>query len=735
LPLPVGAVVKYRYSRQGAMRVDEHTSNRLPVRYRLYQVLNPGVVQDIVSAWSDSSFLGQTGRILGKVTDQANGEPIPGLLVEAGGSQSLTASDGSFLIEGLPPGTHNLVVYALDGRYETFQQGAFIAAESTTPASIRVAQTEMVAVVFTVSLPEGTLAGVPVRIAGNLLSLGNTFSDLSGGMSVLASRMPVMAQLPDGRYSLVIDLPVGGYFEYKYTLGDGFWNAEHAKNGGFAIRNLVVPEQGTSVEDLVDNWGAASEAGPILFSLTVPAETPETDHASIQFKTFGWTEPIPIWPLGNNRWSYLLYSPLSNGQTLFYRYCRNEQCGSADDARTPGSNPAGRSIEITALRQNLDDTVDSWKWWAGEESWSSSEAPQVAPRDSGFIQGIELGSYYHPSIIPQLQTALTEIGNLGADWTIFAPTWTYTRQTPVVIEPVTGQDPIWSENRELIEQAQLFGLNVALFPTPTFTKTAEDWWQGAPRDFAWWIGWFERYRNFILYHADLARASGAQSIILGGDWIQPALPGGILADGSPSGVPADAGARWRELIAEIREHFDGEVFWASEVTSSGVNLPQFVDAVDRLYLLWSIPLADSPDSDISNLASRAARFLESEIFPLELTLGKPVILALSYPSAAGSLIGCVVDQSQPEDAECIRYSLLDSSNPEIPGVQIDLAGQVLAYQAVMQAINDRPWIDGIVSRGYDPSAALQNYSISVRGKPSEDLLKFWFSQMKPGQTP
>jgi hypothetical protein len=63
-------------------------------------------------------------------------------------------------------------------------------------------------------------------MAGNLLQFGNTFSDLRGGLSTVADRMPVLTPLPDGRYSVSLFLPAGAHLEYKYTLGDGFWNSE-----------------------------------------------------------------------------------------------------------------------------------------------------------------------------------------------------------------------------------------------------------------------------------------------------------------------------------------------------------------------------------------------------------------------------------------------------------------------------------------------------------------------------
>jgi hypothetical protein len=164
VPLPFGAAVKYRYSREGPVAmVEEHISDGRQMRYRLYHVEGPGEVQDVITRWTDTKFEGSTGRISGQALDAQTGQPIPNLLIVAGGAQALTTSDGSYLLEGLPPGTHNLVAYSLDGAYRTFQQGALVAAESTTPAELRLTPAKMVKVTFQVNLPANTIPAVPIR--------------------------------------------------------------------------------------------------------------------------------------------------------------------------------------------------------------------------------------------------------------------------------------------------------------------------------------------------------------------------------------------------------------------------------------------------------------------------------------------------------------------------------------------------------------------------------------------
>ncbi|MFA5875041.1 MAG: carboxypeptidase-like regulatory domain-containing protein, partial [Anaerolineales bacterium] len=338
IPFAMNSVVKYRYIRQGTIPFMEDDSFDKPVRYRMYDVTGPGTVDDVVASWSDSLSSSPSGRLTGQVVDSTNNTPIPDILIAAGGQQTLTDSTGSFFFESLPVGTHNLVAFAIDGTYQTFQQGARVEAGLRTPVTLSLIPAQMVNVIFTLSVPANSIQNAPIRLAGNLYQLGNTFGDLQGGLSTVTTRMPMLSPLQDGRSTLSLMLPAGADIRYKYTLGDGFWNAEHATDGAFVVRQLIVPDSSTpvQVEDTVQTW-QAGPSSPILFEVDVPTNTPVTDIVSIQFNPYGWTEPIPMWPRGNNQWVYQLYSPLNMLGDFEYRYCRNDQCGIADDVQTsPG---------------------------------------------------------------------------------------------------------------------------------------------------------------------------------------------------------------------------------------------------------------------------------------------------------------------------------------------------------------------------------------------------------------
>jgi len=361
LPATAGSVMKYRYSRgSDSVVLPEHTITGEPVRYRATYIPGPLVINDVVSRWTDTQFEGESGELLGQVTDSTNNSPLSNILVFAGGVQTQTDQDGFFAIKNLPPGIHNIVLFSKDGAYQVFQQGAKIEANAPTMAPIMLSPSNFVDVTFRVSLPEGTPPIVPVRMAGNLLQLGNTFTTLSGGMSGDVESMPIMVHGEDGIASLSISLPVGAYISYKYTLGDGFWNAEHTLNGDMRIRNFIVPENDSQINDQIDKWDSDSE-DRITFDVQAPETKNSGDYVSIQFNpVFGWTEPIPMWSLGNNRWAYILFSPLNLPGNLTYRYCNNGECGIQDDIATPGVYGPGRPISLDELPKIQSDIIEAW---------------------------------------------------------------------------------------------------------------------------------------------------------------------------------------------------------------------------------------------------------------------------------------------------------------------------------------------------------------------------------------
>ncbi len=632
LALPYRSVIKYRYVKLGAAQVPEDTASGTSVRYRLYFASGPAEVHDLVAGWSDGAHLAQTGSIQGRVLNLDTGAPVPNIMVTAGGYRAFSDSAGRFELPAMIPGTHNLVAYAIDGTFETFQQGATVAAGMNTVVEIQAKAQPLVQITFAVTVPND-VQGAPVRVAGNLLELGNTFADLQGGVSTLADRMPVMQLQPDGTYRATVSLPAGAYVRYKYTLGDGFWNAEHNADGSVRIRELIVPSQDAAIQDQVSTWRSGTSA-PVLFEVTVTRDTPAEDLIYIQLNPYGWTEPLPMWPMGNNRWAYKLYGPVNKLGNLHYRYCRDGQCDSADDLSTAGPGAQGRTVETSLSEQDIKDTVNDWAWLQNTEP-NTLVGTSIGARPDGFIAGVELQSNYQPNWPYYNAQTVQSVQALGANWIFMTPGWTVSNVSPLEFGLAPEQDPFWLDSAIMISQARAANLNVGIFAVPHFATSAADFWKSAPRDANWWQVWFDHYRAFAINFADLAAQSGSQALVLGGDWVDPALPDGSLADGTASNVPADAEDRWQAVIAEVRQHFPGKVFWAMPYTPGRLQSSAGVRFRHRWHLLDVVRVARNGSDGLQVGHDRSGRPTAGQ---RDRTTG--IILGQARIPRAGLSFGC-----------------------------------------------------------------------------------------------
>jgi hypothetical protein len=378
----------------------------------------------------------------------------------------------------------------------------------------------------------------------------------------------------------------------------------------------------------------------------------------------------------------------------------------------------------------VPDEIESWAWLEKEvdldEDLSAIQAGKI--QKQGFRAGIEIQHRFHPSWMTALPGTLADIQAINANWLVLTPGWTLTRQNPPVIEPVNGQNPTWMQEIEMIRLAGKRDLKIALRPIPHFPGPQDQWWQSAARDFAWWVSWFDRYQDFVLHFADLAEQEGVDTLILGGDWMSPAFPSGMLADGTTSGVPPDADDRYRNLISLVREHFNGNIAWAFDYPQDLINPNGFLQDVDLLYVLWNLPLSEGPNPSYQDLKASAEGQLSKDLYATYLTwqMGsqdKNIIISLSYPSVEGGTMGCLADPM----ADCIDPQSLNYPAPDLPLHEVDMAVQAKAYHAMLDVISQSGWIDGVTSRGYYVPTILHDKSTSIHGKPAEVVLAAWFS--------
>ncbi|RPJ50285.1 MAG: hypothetical protein EHM21_05320 [Chloroflexi bacterium] len=369
--------------------------------------------------------------------------------------------------------------------------------------------------------------------------------------------------------------------------------------------------------------------------------------------------------------------------------------------------------------------MEAWAWYTASTDPVVVSAGEIGTRGASFQAGVELIPGYHPSWQPYLGWAFQNIKDTGSNTIVFTPTWRLTYQNPPVIAPVPGQDPLWYDLTQMGLQAQQKGLEIAIHPVLSYNEDPGQWWQSAARDDGWWQSWFDRYQTFLLYHADLATQTGAKTFVVGDDSLLPALPGGTLANGSSSNLPADANERWHKLLASVRARYSGRLVWLVPYAGQLPPIPETVKTdVDMLYVRISAPLVETGPLKQEDLEAGFSALLDSDILKLQEATNLPIILGVQYPSVGGAYDGCV------ESGEtCLPAGAFQRPAPVYPSTEIALTDQALVYSAALSALNQRSWIAGFYASGYYPAVELIDMSTSPRSKPASDVLRYWFPRL------
>jgi hypothetical protein len=716
IPFNVGSIIKYRYIHMTGIPKVEYTAQNEPVRYRLHQITAPAILEDTVAGWEDNQYAGPKGNLEGTLTTTEN-IPIPNALIIAGGERTFTNSEGHFELFDLPAGTQNLSAMSLDGSQSYFEQGARIAENAVTPARIFVDSHRMVDVTFKVTPPPGDYSGIPLRLIGELYQLGNTYADLEGGMSTIGSRSPLLQYNPEEKiYQTVLSLPEGAFFHYKYSMGDGFWNAEIDENDQFKLREMIVSSQEPTIQDSIISL-RSKDTAPVTFQITVPANTPPVDTVSIQLNPFSWMGSIPMWSQGNNEWKIILSSPLNMvGQTGF-RICRNDQCGTTD-AEMSGSPSA---FMPAPTPQSVPVNITSWLWM-NNQGVISPIPNQVPTKGGEYITGVEMQQNYEPRWQPFFQNTFSETKQLNSNWVFLTPSWSVSTGENLAMGPQPGKNPLWPDISQQIQDAQAFQIKTALFPSLINIDNLTTWNTNTPKNKSQWEEWFRNYRSYLLFFADNASVNLANTLIIGGPDVTGSLPQSIaVTDLDTLSASEYSKNQWLLIINDLKAHFRGKIIWAVNFPSEFSSLPPFIDQLDGIYLLWDgISSYESTSTSESLTAVVSGDFPETMVQTLS-SYGKPVIVGLSIPSARGIGIDC-----SKSDPSCLPSTVLESPVLPPPGVSLDLQKQVNIYAAAMKYFSSQSWVNGIVSRGYYPPAALMDYSPSIHGKPVSELISQWF---------
>lgn len=713
LPIKVPSQIKYRFYKNNGLPIYETDANNNIVQYRMAYVSNESIIPNILTNWQDEQYDHKYGKISGQIVNIETNSPIPNALIVVGGKHSYSNSLGNFTIDNIPAGKHNLIISSTDGEYQTFQQEAIIGEGLTTQANIGLKSSTFVSISFVVDPPDNTPENAPLRILGNTYQLGNVFGNIYNGTSIAPARAPKLSILSDGNYAITMSLPAGFDLRYKYSLGDGFWNAEMNPDGNFMVRQLVVPDQDTIINDVIDNWGILDDQ-KVEFLVNIPENTPGSDIVSIQFNSFGWSPPIQMWKVSDFQWKYQLLSPFHMVGKIDYRFCRNDACDIAFDASAPVN---GYSFDTSNLPQNLDITISNWNGWGLEIQEPELSVPEVFPRSEGFIAGFSISDNYNVYTPIHIEKAFQNMLEVKANTTVIPIKWTLSSINPVVFEPMTGSNPLWKDLVLMIQKAQKNNLRVWLSPQVELSTSAIKELSQFSDEYDGDNQFSEVYGEFLTYAVDLANYMSVQGVI---------YPTEINHQTNVEDYESFSSVMSQILLDHLdvyRNRFNGQHFIS--FNDSSVTDSVLLSSIDGYLIFPEINLISS-DYLGENFEITIENYLEQEIFTSYSDYNKPIIIGLNYPSISGTESGCVNVEDQCLDFELINNLDIQQAQSLFP---LDFETQIILLNSTFLAINNLDWINGIVSINYNPQVAIMDFSSSIRGKPSIGVFWYWYPRL------
>jgi hypothetical protein len=210
-----------------------------------------------------------------------------------------------------------------------------------------------------------------------------------------------------------------------------------------------------------------------------------------------------------------------------------------------------------------------------------------------------------------------------------------------------------------------------------------------------WPRWFDSYEQFAVAHA---RWAESQQI----DWF-------VIGTELGSATEADP-ARWRALIARVREVYRGRVTYAAN-WDEAERVP-FWDALDAIAVNFYAPLAPAPGAGLDEMSAEARRWLV-RYEALANRFGRPLLLTeVGFMNRPGT---AVTPHLWPEHAND-------------PASAAGEAEQATAYRAILETFGRSPQVAGIYWWKWftDPATDEEGpVGFSPAGRQAERVLEAW----------
>jgi hypothetical protein len=319
-------------------------------------------------------------------------------------------------------------------------------------------------------------------------------------------------------------------------------------------------------------------------------------------------------------------------------------------------------------------------------------------------RGANFTSWWHDTYeTPEAARRLDALRATGTTHVSLLTTWYMNTRESSQVQSDPTKTPSDQGLAALTARARQLGMRVAIKP---HVDVRDGTFRGdiAPQDVE---AWFASYRTMLAHYADLARAAGADMLVVGTELTSVS-------------VHTD---RWRSLIADVRARFGGLLTFAANWTDGARRIAFWPD-LDYIGIDAYMPLVGTePNPSVEQLerafcatttSLAGSRRYVAETQALHQRFGRPILLTeAGYRSQLGTA-------SKPWDDT--------GGAPSWPAQQN-------AYEAAYRIWSRVPWIKGLYWWDWRASGdGGGDTSYTPAGKPAETTMREWNGATAPAPT-
>jgi hypothetical protein len=248
--------------------------------------------------------------------------------------------------------------------------------------------------------------------------------------------------------------------------------------------------------------------------------------------------------------------------------------------------------------------------------------------------------------------------------------------------------------RELFGVARRCGLRVIFMPILLLSEPRGSEWRGVIQPPSW-DKWFDQYRAFMNYFAEVAAQNQAEVLVFGSELVSTEK----FTD------------QWVATIRDIRQRYHGMLAYSANWDH--YRKPQFWDHVDLIGMTTYHKLSDKAGPTVQQLVE-AWRPIRQDILDWQATVGKPILFT--------EVGWCSQEGCSVEPWNYYHHQVATAAGME---------EQRACYEAFMRTWEDCPAVGGVVWWEWtDYGGGPECFNYTPRGKPAETLLRHWLQAQR-----